>query len=119
MTLAEIQRTDAAFKVYRPLRGFPAYYQDQKGRALAMIRQLGNPHLFLTLSAAEHHWDELLEQIWSSLPDDEKIEIYGTESLKDLDKGARQNLLSNNKIQTTYHFHRRMKQHCMHLTHVS
>lgn len=42
------------------ITGSPAYWQSQKRKVLAMIRQLGIFTVFLTLSAAETHWTELL-----------------------------------------------------------
>lgn len=48
------------------MRGIPntvQYWQDRRKELFAMIRQLGKPHAFLTLSAAELHWKRLLETL--------------------------------------------------------
>ncbi|CAN7949023.1 unnamed protein product, partial [Ixodes hexagonus] len=48
------------------MRGIPntvQYWQDRRKELFAMIRQLGKPHAFLTLSAAELHWDRLIETL--------------------------------------------------------
>lgn len=48
------------------MRGIPntvAYWQARRKDLFAMIRQLAKPHAFLTLSAAELHWDRLLETL--------------------------------------------------------
>ncbi|KAL3230268.1 hypothetical protein MRX96_023486 [Rhipicephalus microplus] len=48
------------------MRGIPntiQYWQERRKELFAMIRQLGRPHVFLTLSASELHWDRLLETL--------------------------------------------------------
>ncbi|XP_077560786.1 uncharacterized protein LOC144175598 [Haemaphysalis longicornis] len=48
------------------LRGVPntvQYWQDRRKDLFAMIRQLGKPHAFLTMSASEVHWERLLETL--------------------------------------------------------
>ena len=42
------------------IKGTPAYWKIFQGEVLAMIRQLGCPTFFLTLSSAELHWNELI-----------------------------------------------------------
>ncbi|KAL3175810.1 hypothetical protein MRX96_000996 [Rhipicephalus microplus] len=39
------------------------YWQDRRSELFAMIRQLGKPHAFLTMSASEVHWERLLETL--------------------------------------------------------
>ena len=38
---------------FRLMRGTLPYFQDKKLSVMAMLQQLGPPHLFITLSAAE------------------------------------------------------------------
>lgn len=49
----EILRHDIGYSAFKLMRGTPPYFQYKKQSVMAMIRQLGPPHLFLTLSAAE------------------------------------------------------------------
>lgn len=45
------------------MRGIPntvMYWQERKREVSAMIRQLGKPNAFLTMSASEVHWDKLI-----------------------------------------------------------
>lgn len=49
----EILRHDIGYKAFKHIRGTPPYFQYKKQAVMSMIRQLGPPHLFLTLSAAE------------------------------------------------------------------
>ncbi|KAL3206052.1 hypothetical protein MRX96_040437 [Rhipicephalus microplus] len=59
--LEEVLDRDLAF-----MRGVPntvQYWQDRRSELFAMIRQLGKPHAFLTMSASEVHWQRLLETL--------------------------------------------------------
>lgn len=59
----EAVRKDNAYKFMASVVGSPAYWENQKKNALAMIRQLGKPDLFITLTAAETKWPELLRTL--------------------------------------------------------
>ena len=54
---------DEGFKVLKKVRSSPAYWDQKKKELMAMIRQLGPPTFFLTLSAAEKKWPELLKYL--------------------------------------------------------
>ena len=45
------------------MRGSPAYWQDQLYDVLAMLQNLGIPTWFLTLSAADLHWPEMIQAV--------------------------------------------------------
>ena len=62
--LQMIQRDDA-YKFLKNVRGSPAYFQRVQYEVLAMIRQLGNPTFFLTLSAADMQWPDVIQTIAS------------------------------------------------------
>ncbi|OXV10061.1 hypothetical protein Egran_02176 [Elaphomyces granulatus] len=68
------------------------------GRQLdAFVKNLKSPHLFVTLSAADHHWDDLMQRMpryeaWSTGTSAERIGI------------ARENLRDNPLI-AAYWFH--------------
>lgn len=51
---------DNAFRFMASITGSPAYWEHQKKNVLAMVRQLGIFTFFVTLSAAETQWSELL-----------------------------------------------------------
>jgi hypothetical protein len=51
---------DHGFRLLKEVRTSPAYWEGKTKQTFAMIRQLGVPTLFLTLSAAESRWCELL-----------------------------------------------------------
>lgn len=48
------------FSCLRGVRSSPSYWAQQEKKIMAMLRQLGVPTFFITLSAAESHWPELL-----------------------------------------------------------
>jgi len=59
-TIESLLSSDEAYKVLAGDRSSPAYWQQKMRELMAMVRQLGVPTFFLTLSAAETHWPELL-----------------------------------------------------------
>ena len=56
-------RKDKAYRFMKNVRGSPAYYQRTFYELLAMIRQLGTPTWFLTLSAADMKWPDMIQII--------------------------------------------------------
>ena len=42
VNLTDLARSEASYAIYKNLRGTPAYFAEQKKRAIAMVRQLGN-----------------------------------------------------------------------------
>lgn len=57
-----IQRKDAT-RFMQPLRGTPAYWEKSLRDLHAMVRQLGKPTFFITFSAAEMRWPEVIEAV--------------------------------------------------------
>lgn len=56
-----IVRLNEGYRVLRKLRGSPAYWENAKKDLFAMMRQLGIPTWFCSLSAAETKWSDLLK----------------------------------------------------------
>lgn len=52
-----------ATRFMQPLRGIPAYWERTLHDLFAMLRQLGTPTFFCTLSAAEMRWPEVITAI--------------------------------------------------------
>ena len=52
--------SDKAFTVMNGIKGTPAYQQKFLFDVLAMVKQLGVPTLFTTLSYADLRWNELI-----------------------------------------------------------
>ena len=58
-------KTENAYKFLQQVHGSPAYWQKMLYETLAMLRCKGIPTWFLTLSAAEYHWPEMIKSIAS------------------------------------------------------
>lgn len=54
---------DQAYRFMRNVRGTPAYWKSKLHETLAMFNALGKPTWFLTLSAAEHLWPEMIQAV--------------------------------------------------------
>ena len=61
--LNQFVRTDRAYCFMKNIRGSPPYYQRTFYDLLAMIRQLGTPTWFFTLSAADMKWPDIIQTI--------------------------------------------------------
>ena len=58
-----IIKGDIAYKILKNVRGSPAYFQTLFYDVLAIVRQLGIPTWFVTLSAADMQWPDLIQTI--------------------------------------------------------
>ena len=54
---------DESYNIFRQLRNSPAYLESRKKDIFAMIRQLSLPTWFITLSAADTRWTDLLKML--------------------------------------------------------
>ena len=61
--LQHLVQTEKAYKFLKNIRGSPAYWQNELYDVLAMLRSLGIPTWFLTLSAADLHWPEIIQAV--------------------------------------------------------
>ena len=64
--LKKIIHFDAGYSILNKIRSSPSYWESKKRDLLSMIRQLGKPTIFLTLSAGEKFWPELLQALQKS-----------------------------------------------------
>ena len=61
--LEQLVRNEQAYKFQKNVKGLPASWQDQLYAVLAMLQTLDIPTWFLTLSAADLHWPEMIQAI--------------------------------------------------------
>lgn len=73
-------RKDNAYRFMSAIVGSPAYWEEQKKKVLAMVRQFGIFTLFITLTAAETKWYELIV-ILKKVVDKEDISLADAETL--------------------------------------
>ncbi|XP_047999641.1 uncharacterized protein LOC125236759 [Leguminivora glycinivorella] len=71
---------DDGYRVLSGIRNSPSHWEGEKKKVLAMIRQFGVPSFFLTLSAAEVQWLELLVML-KEVVDGETVSLYEVENL--------------------------------------
>ena len=56
-------RNQVAYKFLKNIQGSPPYWQHELHDVLAMLRCIGIPTWFLTLSTADLHWPEMIQAI--------------------------------------------------------
>ena len=61
--LQNLFKKDRAYSFLKNIRGTPPYWQKMFYKVLSMIRTLGIPTWFLTLSAADMKWPEVIQSI--------------------------------------------------------
>jgi DNA replication protein DnaC len=97
-----IQRDDA-YRFLKNVRGSPAYFQKVMYDVLGMIRQLGLPTWFLTLSAADMQWPDVIQTI---------ARQYGTilteEDVKSMSFEDKSKWLRQNPVTAARHFQYRL-----------
>ena len=89
--------------VLKNVRGSPAYYQCTFYELLAMIRQLGTPTWFFTLSAADMKWPEVIQTIAKQYG-----VAYTDEEVCQLSFEERSNWLRQNPVTAARHFQYRL-----------
>ena len=101
--LNQLVQKDYAYRILKDVRGTPAYWQKVHHEVLAMIRQLGIPTWFLTLSAADMKWPEVIQII---------ARQYGTiltdEQVSNLSWEEKCNWLRRNPVTAARHFQYRL-----------
>ena len=101
--LADLVRTEKAYKFMKNIRGSPAYWQSELYDVMAMLRQLGMPTFFLTLSAADLHWVEMITAIGHQIG-----RQYTRSEVLDMPIKERNELLKENPITAVRIFHHRV-----------
>ena len=62
-TVQQFIAQDKAYSFMSSIKGTPAYWKKNLFEVLAMVKQLGIPTFFMTLSCADLRWNELIEII--------------------------------------------------------
>ena len=101
---------DEAFNFMNTLKGTPAYWKRFLLEVLAMVKQLGLPTYFMTLSCADLRWNELIEII-SKL---NKFDM-SVEEIENLDYFERTKILNSNPVFLSRHFQYRVENFFKHI----
>ena len=108
--LHHLVRSDQAYKLFKNVRGSPAYWQSLFYDILAMMSQLGTPTWFFTLSAADMQWPDMIQTIARqsgiSLTDDD---------VRNMSYAERCNWLRLNPVTAVRHFHYRLETFMKHV----
>ena len=99
-------KIDEGCQVLKQIRFSPAYWESKKKILLAMICQLGPPTFFLTLSAAEKEWLQLLK-ILSKVVSNRNISL---EEAVSMDENSRTKLIRNDPVTCARYFNYKMCQ---------
>ncbi|CAF3962918.1 unnamed protein product, partial [Rotaria sordida] len=96
---------DDAFTFLRCDRSSPAFWELKKKEVMAMIRQLGCPTLFLTLSAAETKWSELIVILTQVLEN----KVITLEEAENMSYEKKCDLIRNDPVTCVRYFEHRLK----------
>jgi hypothetical protein len=100
-----LSRYNRSYQVFKTMRGTNMYYEDAKKNVMAVLRQKGSPSLFVTLSCAEYSWKGLLKEIMETVKGRKVTE----KKIDELTISQRNKLISENVIQSTLHFQKRIE----------
>ena len=101
--LSQFMRNDKAYSFMKNIRGSPPYYQRTFYDLLAMIRQLGTPTWFFTLSAADLKWPDMIQTIARQYG-----VIYTDDEVAGLSFDDKSNWLKRNPVTAARHFQYRL-----------
>ncbi|KAG5666323.1 hypothetical protein PVAND_014358 [Polypedilum vanderplanki] len=97
---------DHAYKFMASITGTPAYWEQQKKKVLGMVRQYGIFTLFITLTAAETHWKELLVILKKTVD----MEDITEEAAGDLSFEEKARLIRTDPVTCAQYFDHRFKE---------
>ena len=113
--IASMLKVDDGYKIFRTLRGSPPYWEAAKKDLFAMIRQIGLPTWFISLSAAETHWTDLLISL-GKLVDNEE---YTKEQVANFTWENKNRLIRSDPVTITRYFDHRVKKFFCNFLHSS
>lgn len=103
----ELLYQDDGYAFLKGIRGTPPYWQEHKKNMMAMLRQLGRPAFFVTLTAAEKNWPELVRTLYNfsnQNASNVKITVEEAMNLSDFEKSE---LISRDPVTCAEYFHRK------------
>ena len=104
--LNKLVNLDEGYYIFRQLRNSPAYLETRKKDIFAMIRQLSLPTWFMSLSAADTRWTDLLKML-AKLNDG--IE-YSEEELEHLTWQEKTKLVQKDPVTCSRYFDHRVQE---------
>ena len=92
------------YSFMRDIRGTAAYWQSARIQLFAMLRTLGPPTFFITFSADDHHWKDLMVVLASC-----SGRNISNEQVDELSDEERRTLMTSNPVVTARHFQHRFQ----------
>merc|ERR1712243_495007 len=107
LTKTEIERSDLGFKAFKNVRGTPPYFEAKKKELVAMIRQIGPPHIFFTKSVHETSMFALMK----SLQEKDKRNVITDEEINSMTKEEKKKLIKKYPIDVVNYLDALFKHH--------
>ena len=104
--LDKIVKLDEGYYIFRQLRNSPAYLSSRKKDIFAMIRQLGLPTWFMSLSSADTRWPDLLKML-AKLNEGKN---YSDEEIQKLTWAEKTKLIQKDPVTSSRFFDNRVQQ---------
>ena len=104
--LDKLVQLDEGYYIFRQLRNSPAYLEARKKDIFAMIRQLSLPTWFMSLSAADTRWTDLLRML-AKLNDDVE---YSEEEIENLSWQEKTKLVQKDPVTCSRYFDHRVQE---------
>ncbi|GFT44845.1 ATP-dependent DNA helicase [Trichonephila clavipes] len=101
-----LQYKNLAFKFLKNIKNSPAHWAQEKGRVCAQIRQFGFPSIFMTLSAAENRWFDLIKHLVYI----HENRILTESEFETMTTTARNKLISNDPVTCALYFEHKVKE---------
>ncbi|GFW62552.1 ATP-dependent DNA helicase [Trichonephila clavipes] len=101
-----LQYKNLAFKFLKNIKNSPAHWAQEKGRVCAQIRQFGFPSIFMTLSAAENRWFDLIKHLVHI----HENRILTESEFETMTTTARNKLISNDPVTCALYFEHKVKE---------
>ena len=101
--VSQCLRNDKAYRFMKNVRGSPPYYQRTFYELLAMVRQLGTPTWFFTLSAADMKWPDIIQTIGRQYG-----VIFTDEQVAALSYEDKSNWIKRNPVTAARHYQYRL-----------
>ncbi|KAK3099294.1 hypothetical protein FSP39_002160 [Pinctada imbricata] len=105
-TVDKMVKLDEGYRIFRTLRGSPPYWESAKRDIFAMIRQLGLPTWFISLSSAETRWIPILQSLGRRV---DKIE-YSEEQIESMSWQKKSLLIKSDPVAVASYFDYRVQQ---------
>ena len=99
-------RLDEGYYIFRTIRNSPPYLENKKKEVFSMIRQLGIPTLFISLSAADTQWIPLLKCLGKLIDNTD----YTEEQINEFNWQTRSRLLSADPVTCARYFDHRFQE---------